>query len=55
MDGPMGMNLAQLLRNARLRLGLTQHQLAARAGVSLGAVRDLEQGRSARPRTGSVR
>src|ERR1700689_2301720 len=39
-----------LLRDYRRAAALTQHELASRAGVSVGAVRDLEQGRTHRPR-----
>jgi DNA-binding SARP family transcriptional activator len=46
--------LGQLLRGYRLASGLTQRELAKCAGVSLGTVRDLEQGRTHRPRRGSV-
>jgi DNA-binding SARP family transcriptional activator/predicted negative regulator of RcsB-dependent stress response/DNA-binding XRE family transcriptional regulator len=42
------------LRELRAAAGLTQAGLARRAGISLGAVRDLEQGRRSRPRPGSV-
>jgi DNA-binding SARP family transcriptional activator/tetratricopeptide (TPR) repeat protein/DNA-binding XRE family transcriptional regulator len=38
----------------RAAAGLTQGQLASRAGVSAGAVRDIEQGRTMRPRPASV-
>jgi len=38
------------IRDARRAAGLTQRQLAERAGVSLGFVRDLEQGRFGHPR-----
>src|ERR1700689_3085926 len=34
--------------------GLSQRELAARSGLSVTAVRDLEQGRSRRPRAGSL-
>jgi transcriptional regulator with XRE-family HTH domain len=44
--GPRG-RLAALLRAHRTAAGLTQRQLAGKAGVSLGA---LEQGRTRRPR-----
>lgn len=44
-----------LLRAYRLRAKLTQNDLAGRAGVSLAAIRDLEQGRTAFPRQGSLR
>jgi DNA-binding SARP family transcriptional activator/tetratricopeptide (TPR) repeat protein/transcriptional regulator with XRE-family HTH domain len=43
-----------LLRAARREAGLSQRQLAERAGVSLAAVRDLEQGRTRRPHPQSV-
>jgi DNA-binding SARP family transcriptional activator/tetratricopeptide (TPR) repeat protein/DNA-binding XRE family transcriptional regulator len=38
-----------LVRRWRAAAGLTQQELATRAGVSVGAVRDLEQGRVTRP------
>lgn len=38
------------VRTARQRLGLTQEQLAHRAGVSVGTVARLEQGITRRPR-----
>lgn len=44
--GPVG----PWFRAARRAEGLTQRQLAERAGVSLGFVRDLEQGRFGHPR-----
>ncbi|MDG4790261.1 BTAD domain-containing putative transcriptional regulator [Micromonospora sp. WMMD1102] len=44
-----------LLKSYRERVGLTQQDLAGRSGVSLAAIRDLEQGRSRRPRRDSVR
>ncbi|GAA1569364.1 tetratricopeptide repeat protein [Kribbella sancticallisti] len=43
-----------LLRAHRQRIGMTQRQLADRAGVSPGAIRDLEQGRTRSPKKGSV-
>jgi ribosome-binding protein aMBF1 (putative translation factor) len=43
----------EALRELRLARGLTQSQLAAAAGVGVGSVRDLEQGRRARPRAAS--
>ncbi|MFI2714706.1 BTAD domain-containing putative transcriptional regulator [Micromonospora sp. NPDC018662] len=52
-DGEHG-GLSDLLRRARLGRGLTQADLADRAGVSVGVVRDLEQGRSGRPRGRSL-
>ncbi len=39
-----------LTRAHRQACGLTQRQLATKAGVSLGALQDLEQGRTVRPR-----
>jgi DNA-binding SARP family transcriptional activator/tetratricopeptide (TPR) repeat protein/DNA-binding XRE family transcriptional regulator len=44
----------RLLRDRRQERGLSQRELAARAGLSLGAVRDLEQGRSNRPQVRSL-
>jgi transcriptional regulator with XRE-family HTH domain/DNA-binding winged helix-turn-helix (wHTH) protein len=46
--------LGVLLATYRRTAGLTQLELATRAGLSLGAVRDLEQGRRRRPRPDSV-
>jgi DNA-binding SARP family transcriptional activator/tetratricopeptide (TPR) repeat protein/DNA-binding XRE family transcriptional regulator len=46
--------LASLVRDRRRAAGLTQLQLAHAAGVSVGAVRDLEQGRTGQPRQRSV-
>ena len=43
------------LRQYRFRAGLTQSDLAARAGLSLRAVRYIEQGRVARPQASSMR
>lgn len=39
----------------RRRLGLTQRELAERSGLSLGTIRDLEQGRVRLPRPDSLR
>ena len=44
-DGGFG----ALVRDGRRATGLTQQQLAVAAGVSVGALRDLEQNRTARP------
>jgi DNA-binding SARP family transcriptional activator/DNA-binding XRE family transcriptional regulator len=38
-----------LIRAGRRQAGLSQRELAGRAGVSVGMVRDLEQGRTVRP------
>jgi DNA-binding SARP family transcriptional activator/tetratricopeptide (TPR) repeat protein/DNA-binding XRE family transcriptional regulator len=46
--------LAALWRTRRESAGLTQRQLAHRAGISLGALEDLEQGRTVRPRRESL-
>jgi DNA-binding SARP family transcriptional activator len=46
--------LGSLVRERRRAAGLTQRQLAERSGLSVAAIRDLEQGRSRRPRPGSV-
>lgn len=50
----MRTGLGALLYGFRLRTGLSQQDLAARAGMSVRALRDLEQGRVARPRAQSV-
>jgi DNA-binding SARP family transcriptional activator len=57
MDGGQGGSGAQLgglVRGWRVMAGLSQRELAARSGLSVTAVRDLEQGRSRRPRAGSL-
>jgi len=57
MDGEQdaaGAWLGTLVREHRRAAGLTQRQLAGRSGLSVAAVRDLEQGRSRRPRAGSL-
>jgi len=46
---------ALLLREARVRLLLTQEQLAARSGVSVRTIRNFEAGRIPFPRAASVR
>ncbi|WP_326564620.1 ATP-binding protein [Micromonospora peucetia] len=50
--GPTG--LPELLRGHRLAAGLTQAELAGRAGVGIRTVRDLERGRSSRPHRTTV-
>jgi DNA-binding SARP family transcriptional activator/tetratricopeptide (TPR) repeat protein/DNA-binding XRE family transcriptional regulator len=49
-QGEGAAGLGTLIASVRQAAGLTQQQLAEKAGVSLGAVRDLEQGRTLRPR-----
>jgi DNA-binding SARP family transcriptional activator len=44
-----------MLRRFRQRAGLTQQEVAQRAGISLGGLRDLEQGRVLRPRPANLR
>jgi transcriptional regulator with XRE-family HTH domain len=46
--------LGARLRSYREAAGLTRDQLAERAGLSAAAVQDIEQGRTTRPRSGSV-
>ena len=53
-DEPSPAGLAGLVRARRMVTGLTQQQLAKAAGVSVGVVRDLEQGRTGQPRRRSV-
>nr|MDT0662759.1 helix-turn-helix domain-containing protein [Micromonospora sp. DSM 115978] len=45
---------SELLRSRRLQAGLTQAELAERAGVGVRTVRDLERGRSQRPQRTTV-
>jgi DNA-binding SARP family transcriptional activator/DNA-binding XRE family transcriptional regulator/Tfp pilus assembly protein PilF len=53
--GEHGVNIfGGMLREHREQAGLTQRELAERAGISVAAIRDLEQGRSVRPRLASV-
>jgi DNA-binding SARP family transcriptional activator/DNA-binding XRE family transcriptional regulator len=53
-DSQPVVSLADLVRTHRRKAELTQQELASRAGLSLAALRDLEQGRRSRPRAGSV-
>jgi transcriptional regulator with XRE-family HTH domain len=46
--------LSTKLRRLRLSAGLTQHETARRAGISVGMLRDLEQGRTSAPRRASL-
>jgi DNA-binding SARP family transcriptional activator/tetratricopeptide (TPR) repeat protein/DNA-binding XRE family transcriptional regulator len=54
IDRSPAASLGELLRGYRHAAGLTQQELAMRADVSLGALRDLEQGRRRQPRPGSL-
>jgi DNA-binding SARP family transcriptional activator/DNA-binding XRE family transcriptional regulator len=49
-----GSGFGALVREFRVRAGLTQKRLAAAAGISIGALRDLEQGRTQCPRWAAV-
>ncbi|GAB1690091.1 tetratricopeptide repeat protein [Krasilnikovia sp. M28-CT-15] len=47
--------IGRLVRDRRLSLGLSQRALAGATGLSLGTVRDLEQGRTRRPYPSTLR
>ncbi|MFJ3499224.1 MULTISPECIES: helix-turn-helix domain-containing protein [unclassified Streptomyces] len=47
--------LGTLIRGHRLRIGLTQRELADLSTISVRAIRDLEKGKAQRPRTDTVR
>lgn len=49
-----GERMSVRLQRLRVAAGLTQHEAARRAGISVGALRDLEQGRTAVPRPASL-
>jgi transcriptional regulator with XRE-family HTH domain len=53
-DGQPSARLGVLIEERRRAAGLTQRKLAERSGVSVGAIRDLEQGRTAWPRLGAA-
>jgi DNA-binding SARP family transcriptional activator/tetratricopeptide (TPR) repeat protein/DNA-binding XRE family transcriptional regulator len=53
-DGGDRPDLGSLLRSYRQRRGLTQEELAGRAGLSIRGLRDLERGRSRRPHLASI-
>lgn len=55
MDDEQLSRFREQIGRQRKAAGLTQRQLAEAAGVSVGVVRDLEQGLTARPRPDSVR
>ena len=46
--------MGELVRERRTSIGLTQRDLACASGISIGALRDLEQGRTRCPRWGAV-
>jgi DNA-binding SARP family transcriptional activator len=48
-------SLGQVVRKHRIDAGLTQQELARRAGLSVRALRDLEQDRVTQPRAPSIR
>ncbi|TDD62129.1 helix-turn-helix domain-containing protein [Kribbella antibiotica] len=50
-----GRSFADLLLDFRVQAGLSQEELAERAGLSVRTIRELEAGRVARPRKDSVR
>ncbi|MCU7730042.1 tetratricopeptide repeat protein [Actinoplanes sp. KI2] len=55
MDETLGQGgFGALLRTSRRAAGLSQQRLADRVGISLAAIRDLEQGRTRRPQRDSV-
>lgn len=54
MDYQDNNGAARLLRGYRREAGLTQHGLAETAGISIGVVRDLEQGRTSRLQERSI-
>jgi predicted ATPase/transcriptional regulator with XRE-family HTH domain len=51
---PGGPGFDAVLRSHRLRAKLTQDELAARAGIGVRTVRDLERGRASRPQRTTV-
>jgi tetratricopeptide (TPR) repeat protein len=54
-DGQVGAGFGFLLRRYRRDAGLTQEELAARSGLSVRAIRDLERGRAQTPQRESVK
>ncbi|GIE96403.1 ATP-binding protein [Paractinoplanes rishiriensis] len=52
--GQGGSGFDVVLRRHRLRAGLTQEELAARAAIGVRTVRDLERGRASRPQRTTV-
>src|SRR5262249_18308647 len=54
VTGPPPLDLAALVRDGRQRAGLSQEALAARSGVAVRAISDLERGRSRGPPAATV-
>src|SRR5947209_2624765 len=52
--GSDGLPFADVLRECRLRAGLTQAELARRSNLGVRTIRDLELGRTLRPHRDSV-
>ncbi|MFD2121237.1 helix-turn-helix domain-containing protein [Streptomyces cirratus] len=52
---PESSQVGALIRGHRLRIGLTQRELADLSTISVRAIRDLEQGKARRPRPDTVR
>ena len=44
----------EVIRNIRIRSGMTQKQLAAAAGVALNTVKNLESGKLKNPRLSTI-
>src|SRR5580700_11468945 len=53
-DSEPGSRFGALVREYRREAGLTQQELAAKAGLSVAALRDIEQSRRRRPRPSSL-
>jgi DNA-binding SARP family transcriptional activator/DNA-binding XRE family transcriptional regulator len=53
-DTEPGSRFGALVQAYRRQAGLTQQELAAKAGLSVGALRDIEQSRRRRPRSSSL-
>ncbi|GAA3733989.1 BTAD domain-containing putative transcriptional regulator [Plantactinospora mayteni] len=54
-SGENAVRLGALVQRFRRQAGLTQQEVADRAGMSVGGLRDLEQGRVGRPRPATLR
>lgn len=55
LPGSSSRTAGAFFREQRRRAGLTQIQLAEAGGLSVGTIRDLEQGRTSRPRSATLR